>query len=237
MVIINQIGKLLVEAPTGVWEKIIMAFNSNIANYALAIICMTLVIKLILFPFDFLNRKFTRKSTKMQAEIQPEIDVLKKKYGNNQKELNAKTMEVYKKHNYNVGGTCLVTLITMVLTMVVFFTLFAGLNKMSSYKVAQQYEDLRLAYYGVEKVEDIVVELPLPESFMLIYGILTNLYLPVISIYQNKFGETLIKENKEFISKLEEFAKLQEQIEREAAEEIISEGVEKEKEDKEEGEK
>ena len=91
MVIINQIGKLLVEAPTGVWEKIIMAFNSNIANYALAIICMTLVIKLILFPFDFLNRKFTRKSTKMQAEIQPEIDVLKKKYGNNQKELNAKT--------------------------------------------------------------------------------------------------------------------------------------------------
>lgn len=155
MVIINQIGKLLVEAPTGVWEKIIMAFNSNIANYALAIICLTLVIKLVLFPFDFLNRKFTRKSTKMQAEIQPEIDVLKKKYGNNQKELNAKTMEVYKKHNYNVGGTCLVTLITMVLTMVVFFTLFAGLNKMSSYKVAQQYEDLRLAYYGVEKVEDI----------------------------------------------------------------------------------
>ena len=53
MVIINQIGKLLVEAPTGVWEKIIMAFNSNIANYALAIICMTLVIKLVLFPFDF----------------------------------------------------------------------------------------------------------------------------------------------------------------------------------------
>ena len=90
---------------------------------------------------------------------------------------------------------------------------------------------------SLEKVEDIVVELPLPESFMLIYGILTNLYLPVISIYQNKFGETLIKENKEFISKLEEFAKLQEQIEREAAEEIISEGVEKEQEEKEEGEK
>lgn len=155
MVIINQIGKLLVEAPTGVWEKIIMAFNSNIANYALAIICLTLVIKLILFPFDFLNRKFTRKSTKMQAEIQPEIDVLKKKYGNNQKELNAKTMEVYKKHNYNVGGTCLVTLLSLALTMVVFFTLFAGLNKMSSYKVAQQYEDLRLAYYGVKNVEDI----------------------------------------------------------------------------------
>lgn len=155
MVVINQIGKLLVEAPTGVWEKIIMAFNSNIANYALAIICLTLVIKLVLFPFDFLNRKFSRKSAKMQAEIQPEIDVLKKKYGNNQKELNAKTMEVYKKHNYNVGGTCLVTLLSLVLTMVVFFTLFTGLNKMSSYKVAKQYEDLRLAYYGVESVEDI----------------------------------------------------------------------------------
>lgn len=155
MVVMNQIGRLLVEAPTGVWEKIIMAFNSNIANYALAIICLTLVIKLVLFPFDFLNRRSTRKSTKMQAIIQPEIDVLKKKYANNQKELNAKTLEVYKKHNYNVGGTCLVTLISMVLTMVVFFTLFAGLNKMSSYKVAQQYEDLRLAYYNVETVEDI----------------------------------------------------------------------------------
>lgn len=155
MVVMNQIGRLLVEAPTGVWEKIIMAFNSNIANYALAIVCLTLVIKLVLFPFDFLNRRSTRKSTKMQAIIQPEIDVLKKKYANNQKELNEKTLEVYKKHNYNVGGTCLVTLISMVLTMVVFFTLFAGLNKMSSYKVAQQYEDLRLAYYNVETVEDI----------------------------------------------------------------------------------
>lgn len=151
----NHINRLLVEAPTGVWEKIIMAFNSNIANYALAIICLTLVIKLVLFPFDFLNRRSTRKSTKMQAIIQPEIDVLKKKYANNQKELNAKTLEVYKKHNYNVGGTCLVTLISMVLTMVVFFTLFAGLNKMSSYKVAQQYEDLRLAYYYVETIEGI----------------------------------------------------------------------------------
>ncbi len=147
--------RTLVAQPTGVWEKIIMAFNSNIANYALAIICLTLVIKLVLLPSDFFNRKFTRKSAKMQAIIQPEVDVLKKKYANNPKELNAKTMELYKKHNYNVGGSCLVTLISLVLTSVVFFTLFAGLNNMSAYKVTQQYEDLQVAYYNVEKIEDI----------------------------------------------------------------------------------
>ena len=158
MAIINFMSNLLVAQPNGVWPKIIMMFNSQIVNYALAIMALTLVIKLLMFPIDFFNRKVTRKNSKIQAEIQPEIDVLKKKYGNDQKVLNEKTMALYKKHNYNVGGSCLITLIALALSMFIFFTLFSGLNKMSVYKIEQQYEDLRCAYYNVETIDKITQE-------------------------------------------------------------------------------
>jgi YidC/Oxa1 family membrane protein insertase len=98
---------LLIAQPTGVWETIIFAFTAGIANYAWAIIVLTLLIKLVMLPFDFFNKKFMRKNTKMQALIKPELDVIKKKYGNDQKLINQKTLELYKKHNYNMGGSCL----------------------------------------------------------------------------------------------------------------------------------
>ena len=71
---------------------------------------------------------------------------MKKKYGANRDVVNKKTMEVYKKHNYNVMGSCLGMLLNMVLTMVVFFTLFSGLNKIASYKIYTEYTTLQTTY-------------------------------------------------------------------------------------------
>lgn len=146
---------LLIAKPTGVWESIIFAFNTGIENYAWAIIVLTLIIKVIMLPFDFFNKKFTRKNTKMQAIIQPELNVIKKKYGNDQKILNQKTLELYKKYNYNVGGSCLFMIINLALTLFVFITLFSGLNSMADYKISQQYEDLQVAYYNVASYDEI----------------------------------------------------------------------------------
>ncbi|MEG1499565.1 MAG: YidC/Oxa1 family membrane protein insertase [Clostridia bacterium] len=160
MALMNKImsGLISVAMPTGIWEKIIFAFNGGIKNYAWAIIILTLVIKLIMFPLDFFNRKFTRKNTVMQAEIAPELAVLQKKYGNDKNVMNQKQMELYKKHNFSPVGSCFFMIINLVLTLVVFFTLFNGLNTMADFKISQQYEDLKAAYNytEVEKIDETI---------------------------------------------------------------------------------
>lgn len=147
----NLASKLLgaVSQPNGVWEKIIMAFHNGIHNYAWAIIVFTIVLKLVLLPLDFLNKYVTNKNTKVQMAIQPELEKIQKQCGNNKQLLNQKTMELYKKHNYNVTGSCFVMLINMALTLTIFITLFSGLNSMAAYKVQYQYNEIQKSYYSV----------------------------------------------------------------------------------------
>lgn len=145
-------SKLLgaVSQPNGVWEKIIMAFHNGIHNYAWAIIVFTIVLKIILLPLDFLNKYVTAKNAKVQKTIQPELEKIQKQYGNNKQIINQKTMELYKKNNYSVTGSCVVMLINMALTLTIFITLFSGLNSMAAYKVQYQYNEIQKSYYSVE---------------------------------------------------------------------------------------
>lgn len=145
-------SKLLgaVSQPNGVWEKIIMAFHNGIHNYAWAIIVFTIVLKVILLPLDFLNKYVTAKNAKVQKAIQPELEKIQKQYGNNKQIINQKTMELYKKNNYSVTGSCVVMLINMALTLTIFITLFSGLNSMAAYKVQYQYNEIQKSYYSVE---------------------------------------------------------------------------------------
>ena len=145
-------SKLLgaVSQPNGVWEKMIMAFHNGIHNYAWAIIVFTIVLKIILLPLDFLNKYVTAKNAKVQKAIQPELEKIQKQYGNNKQIINQKTMELYKKNNYSVTGSCVVMLINMALTLTIFITLFSGLNSMAAYKVQYQYNEIQKSYYSVE---------------------------------------------------------------------------------------
>ena len=134
-------GLLNVEltAPNGFWSTIIFGLESAVKNYALALILITIIIKLVMVPFDFLNRYTSKKSSRKQAEMKPELDKINAKYANDKNMLNQKTMEVYKSHNFNIMGTCLGMVIYLVITMVVFFTLFSTLNGISYYKIGDQF--------------------------------------------------------------------------------------------------
>lgn len=153
----NFLCTAAIQEPTGVWEKIIMAFHNGIPNYAWAIIIFTIVVKLVILPLDFVNRRISAKNTKVQAVVQPEIEKVQKKYGNNKQMINQKTMEIYKKYNYNVTGSCVIMLVYMALTLFIFITLFNGLNTMAAYKVGSQYQEMENAFnqvaYETEEVE------------------------------------------------------------------------------------
>lgn len=151
-----NIANLLATQPQGMWEFFIFGLEGAIKNYGLTIILITLIIKIIMLPFDFFNRYVTKKNASKMAVIQPEIEKIQKRYGANRDLVNQKTMEVYKKHNYSVTGSCLVMVLNLAITMTIFFTLFSGLNKIAAYKTATEFETLKSVYeqtVGGELVE------------------------------------------------------------------------------------
>ena len=139
--------------PTGFWEAIIFGMEDGVKSYALALILVTLIIKLVMVPFDFINKYTGKKSSRKQAEMKPELDKVNAKFGHDKNLLNQKTMEVYRSHNYNVMGTCLGMLAYLVFTMLVFWTLFASLNGISSYKIGDQFLQVRKEYFAVYNVD------------------------------------------------------------------------------------
>lgn len=140
--------------PNGFWSTIISGLEKAVKNYALALILITIIIKLVMVPFDFINRYTSKKSSRKQAEMKPELDKINAKYANDKNMLNQKTMEVYKSHNFNIMGTCFGMLIYLVLTMVVFWTLFGSLNTISSYKIGDQFLKVRQVYYAEYGIDE-----------------------------------------------------------------------------------
>ena len=70
-----------VAKPTGMWEFFIFGLESLVKNYGLTIILITLAIKLIMLPFDFLNRYINKRNSYKMAEIQPDLEKVQKRYG------------------------------------------------------------------------------------------------------------------------------------------------------------
>ena len=130
----------------GIWETLIGWFYILIKNYALTIIVFTVLLKLVLFPLDLIQKRTAQKNAAMNAKLQPQMEKLQKQCGDNKDLYNQKLMELYKKENYSVGGSCLGMLITFVLTIVIFMTLWTALGNISATKIVWQYQELNTAY-------------------------------------------------------------------------------------------
>jgi YidC/Oxa1 family membrane protein insertase len=92
-------------------------FYGNVwANYGMAIIFLTLLIRMATFP---LTLKSTKSMKKMQM-LQPEIEKLKEECGDDQQEVQKKMMELYKERGVSPLGGCL----PMFLQMPVFFAFY-----------------------------------------------------------------------------------------------------------------
>ena len=117
------------------WHTLISWFGSWITNYGWAIIVFTIALKLIMSPLDIYQRISSKKQQKFQAAMQPELQAVQAKYANNKERLNQETAKVYKKYNFNVGGMCFSMLITLGLSMVIFFTLYSSLRSYGTTKL------------------------------------------------------------------------------------------------------
>lgn len=85
-------------------------------SYGMAIILLTVLIKLILYPLTIKQINSMRE----MAKIQPLIKELQRKYKGNPQELNKKTMELYKEHGVNPFGGCLPLLVQLPILWILF---------------------------------------------------------------------------------------------------------------------
>jgi YidC/Oxa1 family membrane protein insertase len=101
-----------------------------VGNFGLAIIIVTLVIKLILWPLVMPSLKSAQKI----REVQPKLNRLKDKYGTNKQALATAQMELYKQEGINPMAGCLPQLIQVAVLML-FFYAFNMVSMFSSGKV------------------------------------------------------------------------------------------------------
>lgn len=94
----------IISTPLG----ILLSFIYDIiGNYGLTLIIFTIIVRACLFPLYYDQMKH---STKLQ-DVQPKMQELQKKYGNNKEKLNQEMMELYKTEGVNPARGCLPMLI------------------------------------------------------------------------------------------------------------------------------
>jgi YidC/Oxa1 family membrane protein insertase len=99
--------------------RVLNFFAKYVHNYGIAILILTFIIKILMFPLT--QKSF--KSMKAMSKLQPQMKELKEKYGEDKNALNQKMMELYRKNKVNPASGCL----PMLLQLPIFFAFYKAL--------------------------------------------------------------------------------------------------------------
>lgn len=91
-------------------------YNNVISNYGLAIIFLTVLVRVVVFPLTLSSMK----NMKRMQKLAPEIERIKAEVGDDPQEVQKRTMEFYRECGVNPLGGCF----PMLLQMPVFFALY-----------------------------------------------------------------------------------------------------------------
>ena len=95
--------------------------KSLVGSYAAAIVVLTIIIKLLMWP---LQNKATKSMKRMQ-ELQPKMNEIKERYGDDPQRMNVEIMALYKKHGVNPMSGCA----PMLIQIPIFFGFYNMLGK------------------------------------------------------------------------------------------------------------
>jgi len=96
--------------------KLLKWLYQFVHNYGVAIILLTLLIKVVTFPLNYKSMK----SMKEMAKLQPQLQKIREKYKDDKEALNREMLSVMKTHGYNPMAGCL----PMLIQMPIFFALY-----------------------------------------------------------------------------------------------------------------
>lgn len=138
-----------INQPTGVWPSILNAFRGAMGSYILAVILIAVIVRIIFALVDIINKKVNMKNSDINAKMRPELEAIQKKYGHDQRLLQQKQSEIYKKYQFSMMSSCLPMLISLVLQFTVFLTLWNGLQAVSNFNIVEKYQNVKNIYANV----------------------------------------------------------------------------------------
>ncbi len=137
-------------APDKMWHLLILNSFSFIADYGWRIVVFTLLLKLVLSPLDFYQRFMMNKNRKITERLKPTMEKLQKQYGNDKQRFSQMQMELNRKEGYSYFSSCL----PMILTMVVFITLWLSMQTIAQYMSFKEYVTMYDEYtYVYEQIK------------------------------------------------------------------------------------
>jgi YidC/Oxa1 family membrane protein insertase len=96
-------------------------------DIGLAIVLLTIVIRLILFPLNYL----AIRSQRSLQTVQPKVDALRTQYKDNQEQLAKELMILYKNENVNPFSSCLPVLVQLPFLIALYQVFIHGLKSQS----------------------------------------------------------------------------------------------------------
>lgn len=116
-------------------------------NVGFAIIILTILVKLILFPF---SKHSLENQIKMNI-LAPELEKIKKN-GGNKEEQAKQTFDLYKKHKTNPFSGCLVALIQIPIILALYYVFIKGLNFETDalYSFVSMPQDVNPVFFGID---------------------------------------------------------------------------------------
>lgn len=113
---LQPVADLIIKVMDGLYQ---VTAAIGFPSYALAIILISILLKLVLYP---LMQK-QMKSTMNMQEVQPKLEYVQKKYKNNPEKMNEEVMKLYKEYDINPMAGCLPLLIQMPILIGLFMAL------------------------------------------------------------------------------------------------------------------
>ena len=187
-------------AGKGLLLGILNFFQTLTGSYGLAIILLTIVVRLLLYP---LSHKQMTSMAQMQ-KIQPRLKMIQDKYANDKERLQREMMQLYKENNVNPMAGCFPLLVQLPIMIMLFQVLM-------SYQVAN------VSFLGLPLEKSVLVSiaealaLPLVDGKIGIFavlqgimanpaglanvqyymvGLLLNLFICFLTWYQQKMSGT-----------------------------------------------
>jgi YidC/Oxa1 family membrane protein insertase len=99
-------------------------FEQFVKNYGLAIIALTLVVKVVLHPLT----KYGLNSMKKIQQLQPQMQAVRERYKNDKEKMNRELLELYKRQSVNPLGGCLPMLVQIPIFIALYEVLYAAIE-------------------------------------------------------------------------------------------------------------
>lgn len=166
-----------------IYNLLIWLYSVLGADLGLAIIVLTIIVRLLIFP---LSKKQITSQKEMQ-ELQPKIKEINEKYKDDREQKAKETMALYKEHKINPAAGCLPLIVMLVLFFAMYRVIF-NLAREHSFIVVK--EDLYSFVPAIDQINNMTLnflDLGVPNYFLAIIAAIASYYQ--IAMMQKKSAQ------------------------------------------------